>query len=132
MRHEVPSKALEWTSLILGAGLACTGLVAASLACVGIVCDDTSAATWNAGLVGTLIACCSAALLYRYETWAEWSNLAFGSWTMVAPFLLGFGAESPMWIHVVVGICVTTIAAWQLLAGSKAWTGSRTRSAAHR
>ncbi|RCS21901.1 hypothetical protein DUT91_21055 [Phyllobacterium salinisoli] len=111
MRDEVPSKGLEWTNLILGAGLACAAFMFAGL----------PAAAWNAGIIGTLIVCCSAMALYRYEAWTEWSNLILGCWTVIAPFLLGFGsAQTPMWTHVVVGLCVATIAAMQLAASRKA------------
>ena len=111
MINEVPSKGLEWTNLVFGAALACAAIAFAEL----------PVAAWNAGIVGTLIACCSAVALYRYEAWTEWSNLTLGCWAVVAPFLLGFGsAQAPMWTHVVVGLCVATIATMQLAAGRKA------------
>jgi len=111
MRSEVPSKGLEWTNLVLGAGLAC----------VAIMFAEPSVAAVNAGIVGTLIVCCSAVALYRYGTWTEWSNLTLGCWAVVAPFLLGFGsAQIPMWTHVVVGLCVATITTTQLLASRRA------------
>lgn len=50
MKSEVPSKGLEWTNLILGAGLACSTFLF----------TDSPAAAWNAGIVGTLMVCCSA------------------------------------------------------------------------
>jgi hypothetical protein len=133
MRNDGSSHGLGWTSLILGAALAGTGLLAASLACVGIACDDSAAAaTWNAGLAGTLIACCSAAALYRHQAWADWSNLVLGGWTVAAPFLLGFGPETPAWMHVAVGSCAAAIAALQLLAIGEAQRRPRVESAAHR
>ncbi|MEI9431984.1 SPW repeat protein [Mesorhizobium sp. Cs1299R1N3] len=105
MKSEVPSKGLEWTNLILGAGLACAAFLFAGL----------PAAAWNAGIVGTLIVCCSAVALYRYGAWAEWSNLTLGSWAVIAPFLLGFGsAQAAMWTHVLIGLCVATVAIIQL------------------
>jgi hypothetical protein len=111
MPSEVPSKGLEWSNLVLGAGLACAALAFAEL----------PAAAWNAGIVGVLIACCSAVALYRYATWAEWSNIALGCWALAAPFLLGFGsAQVAMWTHVLVGLCVATIASTQLSGGRKA------------
>ena len=110
MANEVPSKWLEWTNLMLGACLACTALMFAGL----------PLAAWNAGVVSVLIAFCSAAALYRYGAWAEWSNLALGCWAVLAPFLIGFGsAQGPMWMHVVIGLCVATIAVLQLVAGGK-------------
>ena len=51
MRSEVLSPGLEWTNLVLGVGLACAAFAFAKV----------PAAAWNAGIVGLLIACCSAA-----------------------------------------------------------------------
>jgi hypothetical protein len=53
MRYEGPNKGLEWTNLLLGIGLACAAFMFAEL----------PAEAWNAGMVGTLIGCCSAAAL---------------------------------------------------------------------
>ncbi|MER9169182.1 SPW repeat protein [Mesorhizobium australicum] len=115
MRNDVPSKGLEWTNLILGVGLAC-----AAIMFVGM-----PVAAWNAGVVGALIVCSSAMALYSYGDLAEWSNLTLGCWAVVAPFLLGFGsAQGPMWTHVVVGLCVATFAALQLLASRRAQASS--------
>ncbi|QRM27711.1 SPW repeat protein [Microvirga sp. VF16] len=123
MRNEGPSKGLEWTNLLLGIGLACAGFVLAEL----------PAAAWNAGIVGTLIGCCSAAALYRYGDWAEWSNLILGCWAVIAPFLLGFGSvQTPMWTHVLIGLCIVTIATMQLLASHRMQVPSSTKSAASR
>lgn len=118
MTSEVPSKGLEWTNLVLGACLACAAFAFAELP-----------AAWNAGIVGVLIACCSAVALYRYGAWAEWTNLTLGCWAVFAPFLLGFGsAQAAMWTHVLVGLCVATIAIIQLSSGSKAQMASSTKS----
>lgn len=107
MRSEVPSKGLEWTNLILGVGLACAAFMFTGL----------PAAAWNAGIVGLLIAYCSAVALYRYRAWTEWSNLTLGCWAVIAPFLFGFGSvPAPTWTLVAVGFCVATIAAMQLWA----------------
>ena len=56
MRNDVPNKGLEWTNLILGAGLACAAIMFVGL----------PAAAWDAGVVGALIVCSSAVALYRY------------------------------------------------------------------
>ena len=119
MTSEIPSKGLEWTNLVLGAALACAAFMFTEL----------PPAAWNAGIVGVLIVCCSAVALYRYGDWAEWSNLTLGCWAVVAPFLLGFGsAQAPMWTHVVIGLCVATIAGGQLVASRKSQVPPRTRS----
>ena len=118
MTTEVPNKGLEWTNLVLGAGLACAALLF----------PEVPVAAWNAGIVGTLIVCCSAVALYSYGDWTEWSNFTLGCWTVVAPFLLGFAPEQgPMWTHVVLGICVATIAGAQLAASRKGQSPSSAR-----
>jgi hypothetical protein len=106
MRNEAADKALETTNLILGVGLACAAFVF----------TEVPSAAWNAGIVGVLIACCSAAALYRYRVWPEWSNMTLGYWTVVAPFVLGFAWDNgAMWTHVLVGICVAAVATKQLM-----------------
>jgi hypothetical protein len=110
MNSGVANRGLEWTNLVLGAGLAC--------AAIGFA--DSAVVAWNAAIVGMLIMCSSAVALYRYGAWAEWSNITLACWAIVAPFLLGFGsAPGPMWTHVVVGFCVATIATVQLRAKSR-------------
>jgi len=67
------------------------------------------------------------------STGLEWSNLTLGCWAVIAPFVLGFGsAQGPMWTHVVIGVCVATIAAIQLVASGKSQVPSRTKSEARR
>jgi hypothetical protein len=123
MNSEVPSQSLEWTNLVLGAGLASAAIMFA----------EPSVAALNAGIVGTLIVCCSAVALYRYGVWTEWSNLTLGGWAVVAPFLLGFASpQAATWTHLLVGFCVATIATMQLLASRQAHAPSRTKSAALR
>ncbi|OAP36582.1 hypothetical protein AU381_19005 [Sinorhizobium glycinis] len=118
MKSEVPSKSLEWSNLVLGAGFICAAYMFGGLPVVA----------WNAGITGTLMVCCSAVALTRYGAWAEWSNLLLGCWAAVAPFLLGFGsAPVAMWTHVLLGLCVATIAAIQLFAGRQTDKPSGTR-----
>lgn len=72
MTRENPSKGLEWTNLVLGV----------CLACAAFMFTGVPAAAWNAAIVGTLVAVCSAIALYRYGDWAEWSNLTLGCWAL--------------------------------------------------
>ncbi|WP_071000394.1 SPW repeat protein [Methylobacterium sp. C1] len=114
MTKQNPNRPLEWTNLLLGGCLACAALAMGGL----------PAAAWDAGTVGVLIACCSAAALARYGAWAEWTNIGLGCWAVAAPFVLGFGAvQAPMWAHVILGACVVGIAAVQLVSASKATVG---------
>jgi hypothetical protein len=49
-----------------------------------------------------------------------------GCWAVAAPFLLGFGsAQAAMWTHVLVGLCVATIAVIQLSSDRKAQMPSK-------
>jgi hypothetical protein len=108
MINQVPSKGLEVTNLVLGA----------ALACAAFMFSGTPAAAWNAGVTGLLIAAFSYAALKSYAPWTEWSNLALGCWVVAAPFLLNFvSAELATWTHVLLGACVASIAASQLLLG---------------
>ena len=67
--------------------------------------------------------------LYRYGAWTEWSNFTLACWAVVAPFLLGFGSVvTPMWAHVLIGLCATTIATMQLLADRKVHPLSSTQT----
>lgn len=117
MKNETPSKGLEWLNLLLG-----SGLVLAAFAFAG----DTVAA-WNAGVVGTLIACCAAIALYRYGAWAEWSNIALGCWAALSPFVLGFtSAPAPTWSLILVGSSVASIAAMQIAAARNGRTRTTT------
>ncbi|ACP23133.1 hypothetical protein NGR_b16820 (plasmid) [Sinorhizobium fredii NGR234] len=110
MKSEVPSKSLEWSNLVLGA----------AFVCAAYMFGGQPVAAWNAAITGTLMVCCSAVALTRYGAWVEWSNLLLGSWAVVAPFLLGFGSQPvAMWTHVLLGLCVATIAAIQLAAARR-------------
>jgi hypothetical protein len=110
MKSEVPSKGLEWANLLLGSGLALAAFAFAG----------QSVVAWNAGIVGVLIACCSAVALYRFGTWTEWSNIILGSWAVISPFALGFAEmQGPTWTHIAIGASVAVIATIQLVAGRK-------------
>ena len=50
-------------------------------------------AALSAAITGLFIVTCSMLALYRFSSSAEWSNLALGSWAVVAPFVLGFASD---------------------------------------
>lgn len=108
MINPAPSRGLEWTNLILGAGLFCSAFLFGHL----------PAAALSAAITGLFIVTCSMLALYRFSSPAEWFNLALGSWAVIAPFVLGFGsARTPLSIHVIIGLFVVTIATMQLVSG---------------
>jgi hypothetical protein len=111
MTNPAPSRGLEWTNLALGAGLFCSAFLFGAL----------PVAALSAAITGLLVVTCSMLALYRFNASAEWSNLALGSWALLAPFVLGFNsARSPLSIHLVIGLCVVTIATMQLVASRNA------------
>lgn len=107
MNDPGPSRGLEWTNLSLGAGLFFSAFLF----------GDLPIAALSAALAGLFIVTCSMLALYRFSSSAEWSNLALGSWTVVAPFILGFGSDqTAMSIHLIAGLMVVTIAIMQLVS----------------
>ena len=76
---------------------------------------DTAAAAWNAWIAGALIVAASAWALADPAKWQGWAALALGLWAIVSPWLLGFAAMAGvMYLHVIAGIVVAAIAAWEL------------------
>ena len=111
MTNPAPSRGLEWTNLSLGAGLFCSAFLFGHL----------PVAALSAAITGLFIVTCSMLALYRFSSSAEWSNLALGSWAIVAPFILGFGSDqSALSIHFIIGLCVVTIATMQLVSSRNA------------
>ena len=108
MAGDVPNKGLEWINLGLDAVLARAAFWFAELEHFGVSLNRGNAlapcfialssrgpvsaslenalasAAWNAGIVGLLVACCSALAFSRNGDWIEWSNLTLGCWTIVA------------------------------------------------
>ena len=80
MRDNVKNKSLEIVNLFMGV----------AMICAIFTFSVSPAAVINAAIVGSIIAMCSLLVLYRYQDWAEWTNLLAGSWAIIAPFVLGF------------------------------------------
>ena len=111
MTNLAPKRGLEWTNLGLGAGLFCAAFLF----------GDLPSAVLSAALTGLFIVTCSMLALNRFSASAEWFNVALGSWAVVAPFVLGFGSDrSALWIHLIIGLCVVTIATMQLASSRNA------------
>lgn len=118
MNTEVPSKGLEWTNLVLG------GCLLVAPFALGFTSEAVPA--WNAYIVGATVIVASCVALAMYRPWAEWLNVTLGSWALVAPFLLGFaGLATAMWAHVIIGLCVACIAAYQLFKGGSSSVQAR-------
>ena len=71
--------------------------------------------TWNAVILGALIALAALFALYRVMAWEEWGNVVLGIWLVISPWLLGFnGIMAAMWNAVIVGAIVAILALWAL------------------
>lgn len=68
----------------------------------------------NAMISGIVIAVLSIAALAAFAEWEEWLNLVVGLWVLVSPWILGFAGTTAMWIHALIGVIVTVVAAIEL------------------
>jgi hypothetical protein len=76
---------------------------------------DAGPASQNAYVAGIVIAVLAIAALAAFAVWEEWLNLIVGLWTLIAPWVLGFQANTKaMTVHVIVGIAVAVLAAVEL------------------
>ena len=74
-----------------------------------------TAAALNAFVCGAAIAIIAVLALSKSYDWEEYINLAIGLWVAVAPWALGFAdGGSPMWAHVLIGLAVAALAAFEL------------------
>jgi uncharacterized membrane protein HdeD (DUF308 family) len=97
----------DWANLVLGALLFISPWV------LGYSAD--AYAGWTAWIGGILIAALAVAALAAFAQWEEWVNLALGVLVLVSPWVLGFAANlAALWAHVVLGLLVAVLAAWEL------------------
>ena len=61
-----------------------------------------------------VIAVISIAALTAFAVWEEWLNLIVGLWVLVSPWVLHFQGTTAMTFHVVIGIIVAALAAFEL------------------
>jgi hypothetical protein len=70
--------------------------------------------TQNAVITGIAIVVLSIAALAAFAVWEEWLNLIVGLWAIVSPWVLGFQGSTAMNVHVIIGIIVALVAAFEL------------------
>src|SRR2546430_8069311 len=75
---------------------------------------DAGAPTWNAIIVGIVVAALAIAALTAFAVWEEWLNLTVGLWTLISPWVLGFQGTTAMTVHVLIGIAVAALAAIEI------------------
>jgi len=97
----------DWTSFALGLWLACSPWA--------LDYAHLEAATASAAFAGLVIALGSHFEVSFDERAVEWFNMAAGLWLVLAPFVLGFGAELvPTVNSIAVGMLVAGLASCAL------------------
>ncbi|KAB2940955.1 MAG: SPW repeat protein [Hyphomicrobium sp.] len=92
-------------NLVLGAALLVSPWV------LGFASETTP--TWNAFIVGAIIAVLALAALFAFQVWEEWVSGALGAWLIIAPWVLGFGTHATaLYTHVLIGIATLVLAYW--------------------
>ena len=71
--------------------------------------------TWNALIVGVIIAVAAASTLVAFHQWEEWVNVVLAVWLIISPWILGFSAmAAAVSNQVIVGIVVGVLAIWSM------------------
>jgi len=77
--------------------------------------SDETRATWNAVVLGALIAAASIVAIYNSSVWALAAMAVFGAWLIVSPWVLDFsGHSAAMLSALIVGVAVFALAGWRL------------------
>ena len=72
--------------------------------------------TWNAVIVGVVIAVAATAALVAFHTWEEWVNVALAVWLILSPLALGYASHATaFWNQLIVGAIVGLLALWTAL-----------------
>ena len=99
--------AINWINLVLAVALFVSPWV---LGFSGVAMS-------NALIAAVVIGAVSIVALVALAQWEEWVNVIVGLWVLASPWILGFAVvTSAMWTHVVIGIVVAALAAYELWA----------------
>ena len=72
--------------------------------------------TWNAIIVGVVIAVAAIGALVAFHKWEEWVNVALAVWLIVSPFVLDYASNTTvLWNQIIVGALVGILALWAAL-----------------
>ena len=105
MKDAVAARWQGWVSFALGLWLAMSPWICG-------YADDQRLATGNAAFIGIALALGSHFEVALDAEFAEWLNLAAGTWLAAAPFILGFAtAVVPAINSIAVGTLVMALAA---------------------
>jgi len=98
----------DWINLLLGVWLFISPWAIGYL-------SSSSAAVWNAWVVGAAIVVFAAIAVSMPQLWEEIINIVLGMWMVVSAWVIGFGSvRSAETNAVIVGVLVIVFAAWAL------------------
>lgn len=93
----------DWANLVLGVWLILSPWLLGFSA--------TPAATWNAVVVGVVVALMALLHLRGGPMWEEWLNVLLGVWLILSPWILGYsGMGNAVWNALIVGVLVGVLA----------------------
>lgn len=95
-----------------------TNLVLGVLLCLSpwLAPSDHAAIAWNAVIFGAAIAVAAGFAIAKPSVVPEWTNVALGMWLLIAPWALGFAADTgAVWASVLVGLFVVYFAGTQIV-----------------
>jgi hypothetical protein len=76
--------------------------------------------SWDAWIIGAVVAILSIAALTQMQIWEEWVNLLLGAWLFISPWVLGFSSNSTIsWNAWIVGVLIFLVAASELSVESQ-------------
>jgi hypothetical protein len=109
----------DWAMLVLAAWLFLSPWILGFAVGVPVAGEAAAAgfttAAWNAWIVGVVIAVLALWAAFQFAEWHDWVNGVLGVWLVVSPWILGFAAlAAALWNHVVVGLLIVALAAWEL------------------
>ena len=85
--------------------------------------SGVSAALWNDIVLGVAVIVLSGIRTTEEGmkmSWASWLSVAVGIWLVIAPFALGYSANSrALWNDIILGVIVGILALWSALSSPK-------------
>jgi hypothetical protein len=99
----------DWVNVVLGVWMFLSPWILGFAAAQG-------AAAWCAWILGAAVIVFAASAVYVPKAWEEAINIILGLCLIVAPWVLGFGAQSTATSNsVIVGVLVVAFGVWAML-----------------
>jgi hypothetical protein len=113
----------DWVNLLLGVWLFASPWLMNYAA-------EPPRASWNAHILGAVIAVIALAVMYAPRAWEEVVNFVLGAWTLISPWALGFANNKEVMLNTaIVGAIVAVLALWAAIKDKNTnglWNTNRT------